>query len=117
MSDQMPVKTVAEALTGLHYGHQDDEGYQQLIEGKVFEKDAEVALASLAQHRDDFARVYADHEPVECSHARAGEPVQRWWLCEACGWESPHRADALLNEEKYGHGMDAVLAFLTGGAR
>lgn len=86
-----PRETAAEALTDLHYGHQDEEGYAELLREGVFFKDAEAALASLAQHRDDIARVAAK--------------ASRDW---------PGRDDPLATESVWEVVADAVLAYLTG---
>jgi hypothetical protein len=87
MTDQTPVETVAEAVRA---NNRDDDTTGSMM--------ARAALASLARHRDDIAQ--AIHETRDTRHREtrmcAGGPTAR----HSC-WAA----------------ADAILAYLTGGAR
>lgn len=85
-----PTETAAEALRDMP---RDD--------GMVYHSAAlaRVALASLVQHRDDLARVLAEHEPFTTASA----PSTR---CRCGAWVDGHAQ----------HQADAVLRYLAGGA-
>jgi hypothetical protein len=55
-----PRERATEALTDLHFGHVDEEGYAELIQEGVFAKDAEVAITAAVSDLDAIAKVIGE---------------------------------------------------------